>query len=218
MEEDHESPNPRTAPRPQYFGASLAIHVKQCEKLWEERERRKPERERRACPTVDGGGGTALMAATLPTLSPRERREWNERAFASFNDVALVPCASCGRTFTPEALLRHAKAYTPARPLCGRRTGARRDGAGREGKPGKAGREGPGKAAVEGPPPGKPPARPRAAAAPPASSRRVGPPPAAAAGSSGLRRAVEENAREIRELRALVREQQRQIDALAAAR
>lgn len=180
----------------EYFSASIGIHIKQCEKLWTERESRKPKHERRVCPSV----AVCPQAVSLP-LSSRARQEWNERAFATFNDAALVPCGNCGRTFTPEALERHQKACTPARPLCRKAAG------------GRAARRAPG--AQPGPR-----ARPRPEAG---RSIAVTSGPNTEAGRPGeapvpgdLRRTVEENRREIRELTALVRRQQEQIDALMA--
>lgn len=32
---------------------------------------------------------------------------YNEAAFGNYNEKSLEPCSGCGRTFNPEALIRH---------------------------------------------------------------------------------------------------------------
>ena len=43
--------------------------------------------------------------------------QYNELAFANYNEKALVPCEMCGRTFLPDSLKRHLKGCKGEKPL-----------------------------------------------------------------------------------------------------
>jgi hypothetical protein len=45
------------------------------------------------------------------------KQEYNELAFANYNEKALVPCEKCGRTFLPDSLKRHLKGCKGEKPL-----------------------------------------------------------------------------------------------------
>eukprot|EP00817_Percolomonadidae_sp_ATCC50343_P002938 CAMPEP_0117425956 /NCGR_PEP_ID=MMETSP0758-20121206/6160_1 /TAXON_ID=63605 /ORGANISM="Percolomonas cosmopolitus, Strain AE-1 (ATCC 50343)" /LENGTH=250 /DNA_ID=CAMNT_0005210823 /DNA_START=217 /DNA_END=969 /DNA_ORIENTATION=+ len=45
----------------------------------------------------------------MKKMSAREHEQFNQAAFDTFNDKALVPCELCGRTFFPERLVKHQK-------------------------------------------------------------------------------------------------------------
>eukprot|EP00803_Ostreobium_quekettii_P011183 evm.model.scf_2885.2 EVM.evm.TU.scf_2885.2 scf_2885:8173-8772(+) len=73
---------------------SLGIHVPKCGKMWEEREARKPDkRDRRPVPDPP-----SEMLEPLPTKQS-EIDEFNNKMFAFWNQVSLVGCPNCGRTF-----------------------------------------------------------------------------------------------------------------------
>ena len=103
----------------EYGSASIDIHVKQCRKLWVEREKLKPEKQRRPLPVEP-----KVLGATFSSSSSFDRDALNDAAFTSFNDQALVQCGACGRTFLPDALAHHQKACTRARPLFKKRNAA----------------------------------------------------------------------------------------------
>lgn len=48
-----------------------------------------------------GGGAKNMSAAQM--------EEYNNAAFKEYNEVALVPCPTCGRTFLPDRLAIHYK-------------------------------------------------------------------------------------------------------------
>eukprot|EP00803_Ostreobium_quekettii_P009892 evm.model.scf_51.3 EVM.evm.TU.scf_51.3 scf_51:20961-32029(+) len=89
----------------QYGSKSLHIHIPQCQKLWEEREARKDdEKDRRPLPEAP-----PELAEPLPTKA-HLIDEFNNKMFAYWDQITLVGCQTCGRTFRPEALRKHQKA------------------------------------------------------------------------------------------------------------
>ena len=87
----------------EYGSRSLGIHLKQCEKLWVQREQLKPRAERRPVPRAP----STLAAVLDGNLSQSMLRKHRDEAFRKYNDDALVACEHCGRTFLPEKLRRH---------------------------------------------------------------------------------------------------------------
>ena len=101
----------------EYGSASFDIHVKQCRQLWIEREKLKPEKQRRPLPVEP-----KMLGGTSSSASSFDRNALNDEAFKTFNSQALVQCGVCGRTFLPDALLHYQKACTRARPLFKKRS------------------------------------------------------------------------------------------------
>lgn len=90
----------------QYGSASLLIHVEKCEEKWVAREETKLPKERRPVPPRP-----AELSAPLPT-KPADVDAFNEAMSRHFNDVSLIRCPGCNRTFNEEALEKHRKACT----------------------------------------------------------------------------------------------------------
>ena len=44
-------------------------------------------------------------------------QDYNDQVFRQWNDTVLEPCPHCGRTFRPEALVRHLKSCKAGKPL-----------------------------------------------------------------------------------------------------
>ena len=115
------SPGPQTAPaqlrrngeRPRTFccflcgaqfgSTSILIHIAACKRKWEMAEEVKPVRERRPLPP-----DPPELLEPLP-MDPAGMDIFNSAMFVYFDQVSLVPCGSCGRTFRPDALDRHSK-------------------------------------------------------------------------------------------------------------
>ena len=69
--------------------------------MWEEREAQKPDkRDRRPVPEPP-----AELSEPLPT-QPVKVDEFNNKMFAYWDQVSLVGCPICGRTFRQAALLK----------------------------------------------------------------------------------------------------------------
>jgi len=94
----------------EYGTTSLRIHVPQCERMWIEREKLKPPRERRPVPQAAQPIGAAL--------NPRDKNAmaaYNEAATQAFNERALVACPNCGRTFFEDRLAVHQRSCKPGK-------------------------------------------------------------------------------------------------------
>jgi hypothetical protein len=126
-----------------YGTASLAIHTKACAKRFLEEEAQKPKGQRRALPeppstellaelaaAQGGGAGAGFGGGGAAAYKLIEAH--NEAAFRQYNDVTLVACALCGRTFSgPDRLKIHNRSCTPDQPA--RRVGEK--GVGNGGAP-----------------------------------------------------------------------------------
>ena len=101
------------------FGtASLDIHLKSCKKRWETEQAQKPLRERKPLPQPPTEMQTLTTAGEGSEIT---MKAYNDVAADQFNKKVLEKCDGCGRTFNPEALVKHQKS-------CGSGSGA---GAGR---------------------------------------------------------------------------------------
>ena len=89
----------------EYGTTSLEIHVKTCKKKWEVEQEQKPKHLRRPCPEPP----QALEQIAQGQVSASAMDRYNEAAFDNYNSKALEPCSGCGRTFNPDALVRHQK-------------------------------------------------------------------------------------------------------------
>ena len=83
---------------------SFAIHITQCQDLFEKREAQKPLKERRSCPTDP----TLRMKGDLDSMNAAAHEEWNTKM--------LMKCRHCGRSFLPEKLQIHNKSCTASNP------------------------------------------------------------------------------------------------------
>jgi len=123
-----------------YGTASITIHSKACAKRFEEEQSQLPKAQRRPLPqppstellaelaAAGGGGGGGLAGAAAYRIIEAH----NEAAFRQYNDVTLVACALCGRTFSgPDRLRIHNRSCTPESPA--RRVGEK--GVGNGGAP-----------------------------------------------------------------------------------
>mmetsp|Transcript_14523 Transcript_14523/g.21374 ORF Transcript_14523/g.21374 Transcript_14523/m.21374 type:complete len:287 (-) Transcript_14523:262-1122(-) len=110
----------------QYGLASFEIHLKQCKKLWVDRENQKPRHERKPLPPTPrasggGGGGSSEQAVgggntSGADMSQAELDAMNAAAQDAYNNEALSTCLYCGRSFLPEKLLIHNKSCTAEKP------------------------------------------------------------------------------------------------------
>ena len=108
----------------EYGRASIAIHQKQCERLWQQQESKKPAHERRALPpkpkTVDKADivrANRARGGDGAVLTPGDERDAKNAAAADhFNAHALAQCEHCSRTFLPERLAIHQKVCTAQHP------------------------------------------------------------------------------------------------------
>ena len=101
----------------QYGTNSLKIHLKQCAKLWEDREALKPKHDRRSVPEPPKAFTAAFERAKSgkksKNISNAQIEAQNRAAFNAYNDTSLFPCPHCGRTFLEEPLARHLKVCRP---------------------------------------------------------------------------------------------------------
>ena len=115
---------------------SYSIHTKQCKKLFEARENKKPPGERKATPQEPASLSSLMQNVQaeeggLAGISNRLLHELNQAANTSFSENGMVACENCGRTFLEEKLEIHqrsCRATSPARrvhaPLTKREGGA----------------------------------------------------------------------------------------------
>ena len=90
----------------QYGTASIDIHVPQCIKKWEKVEAKKPANLRRPVPEKPPNYEQMVKGVGSGEF---DIQEYNNQAFDTYNEKALVPCHNCGRTFLPDSLIRHQK-------------------------------------------------------------------------------------------------------------
>jgi hypothetical protein len=99
----------------QYGRSSLGIHLKQCKKLWEQREALKPRGERKPVPQAPLGFERRIATGDIEHMSAGAIQAQNTAAFESYNNDALDPCPHCGRTMLPKALEIHLRSCRPGR-------------------------------------------------------------------------------------------------------
>lgn len=72
------------------FGTkSLAIHVKACEKKWENEQNLKPPKERRPCPQAPKGFGNLV---SKDSITKEEINAFNGKSYDTFVEDALIGC------------------------------------------------------------------------------------------------------------------------------
>ena len=105
----------------EYGRSSIAIHTKQCAKLWEQTEAKKPRGQRRPLPqppkavtkedviaaNIRNGGDGVNISSDDHFMAKKQV------ASDHFNDTALVKCEHCSRTFLPERFAIHARSCLP---------------------------------------------------------------------------------------------------------
>ena len=100
----------------QYGLSSYEIHLKQCKELWIARESLKPPKERKELPkdpTLELSGFPSIEGNGTRQLTLEET---NALAEKTFNEVALLPCPYCGRTFLADKLPIHNRSCTADKP------------------------------------------------------------------------------------------------------
>jgi hypothetical protein len=99
----------------QYGRSSLGIHLRQCKKLWNQREALKPEYERKQLPTPPENFERAIASGDIEHMDERAINAQNTAAFDSYNTEALDSCPHCGRSFLAEPLKIHMRSCRPGR-------------------------------------------------------------------------------------------------------
>eukprot|EP00092_Neocalanus_flemingeri_P002571 GFUD01002753.1.p1 GENE.GFUD01002753.1~~GFUD01002753.1.p1 ORF type:complete len:217 (-),score=49.05 GFUD01002753.1:29-679(-) len=96
------------------FGSrSIAIHVPNCAKRWEDEQRILPKSQRRPLPP----GPDNLDRVMAGQLDGEELKTFNRSAVKQWNEAVLVSCSHCKRTFLPGKLAKHQKACTKDKPM-----------------------------------------------------------------------------------------------------
>lgn len=96
------------------FGTrSIGIHVPKCLDKWETQQEKLPKAERRERPSPPENYDRILSGE----LTGKELIKVNQKAAEDYKKEVLQPCSVCGRTFLPEALLRHQNACREDRPM-----------------------------------------------------------------------------------------------------
>merc|ERR1739838_79224 len=96
------------------FGTrSIAIHVPNCAKKWEDEQKKLPKSERRSPPQAPGNFDRVMTGQ----LEGEELKEFNMAAVKQWNEAVLVSCDHCKRTFFPNKLTKHQKACTKDKPM-----------------------------------------------------------------------------------------------------
>ena len=97
---------------------SFKIHEPQCIKLWEDREKLKPLKERKPCPRDPLREMIREKEKLGKALNLRSRETLDElnKASAEAHNGTLEACQHCDRTFANGALAKHQKSCTRANP------------------------------------------------------------------------------------------------------
>ena len=82
----------------------MEIHLKTCKKKWDIEQEKKPPHLRKPCPEPPKEFNAALSGAKDGSY---DFASYNDAAFDNYNNKSLEPCQGCGRTFNPDALVRH---------------------------------------------------------------------------------------------------------------
>jgi len=96
------------------FGTrSLGIHVPKCQQKWETQQEQLPKAERRELPSPPENYHKILTGE----LTGKELVKINQKAAEDYKNEVLEPCNICGRTFLPEALIRHQNCCREDKPM-----------------------------------------------------------------------------------------------------
>lgn len=107
----------------QYGTASISIHVKSCQKKFEEEEKAKPASQRRKLPSLDTN---AYSEQALRGMHAGELERLNDHVAKQWNEAVLQKCGICGRTFLPDRLAVHQRSCTASTPARGVNSSVRR--------------------------------------------------------------------------------------------
>jgi len=96
------------------FGTrSIGIHVPKCLEKWEAQQEKLPRGERRQAPSPPENYNKILSGE----ITGKELIRINQKAAEDYKTEVLEPCPVCGRTFLPEALLRHRNCCREEKPM-----------------------------------------------------------------------------------------------------
>jgi len=96
------------------FGTrSIGIHVPKCQEKWEAQQEKLPSSERRDLPRQPENFQRILSGE----VSGKELMRINQKAAEDYKNEVLEPCSNCGRTFLPEALVRHKNCCKEDKPM-----------------------------------------------------------------------------------------------------
>lgn len=96
------------------FGTrSIGIHVPKCQDKWEAQQEKLPKTERREVPRPPENFQRILNGE----VTGKELMKINQKAAEDYKNEVLEPCSNCGRTFLPEALLRHKNCCKEDKPM-----------------------------------------------------------------------------------------------------
>ena len=99
----------------QYGRSSLGIHLRQCKKLWNQREALKPEYERKPLPTAPENMERAVANGDIQYMDERAINNQNKAASNAYNNEALDACPHCNRSFLEGPLKIHMRSCRPGR-------------------------------------------------------------------------------------------------------
>ena len=88
----------------EYGSLSLPIHQRKCKEDFNLMQSILPKNERR---NADEVIKNFQQKTTISGKGQYDIDNLNEEAFKSYNELALVPCKNCGRTFLPDRLVVH---------------------------------------------------------------------------------------------------------------
>ena len=88
----------------EYGSLSLPIHQRKCKEDFNLMQSILPKNERR---NADEVIKNFQQKTTISGKGQYDIDNLNEEAFKTYNELALVPCKNCGRTFLPDRLVVH---------------------------------------------------------------------------------------------------------------
>ena len=96
------------------FGkASIAIHIPQCEKKWNNEQLKLPKKQRRPIPSKPMEYERIISGDLKGKDFQTAMDQYNQQAFDDFNKKSLLECKNCGRTFLPKPLEIHSRSCRP---------------------------------------------------------------------------------------------------------
>ena len=100
----------------EYGTASLTIHLPQCAKLWKDRQKLLPRKERRPVPKAPSGLSELSQLRFDVNDADGSIERFNKQQMDAFTSKALVQCQHCGRRFLEEKLPVHQRSCTADKP------------------------------------------------------------------------------------------------------
>eukprot|EP00347_Sterkiella_histriomuscorum_P001028 403373615 len=96
----------------EYGSLSIEIHLKSCKQKWEIEENKKPAKERRPVPQPPKSFDDMVIGNK--NGEKVDMQQYNDEAYKQYNEVSLMACHNCGRTFLPDRLTIHLKSCDKA--------------------------------------------------------------------------------------------------------